>query len=339
MSSLAGTIVRGGETIPALLERTRETFGTDSAELVDRPPPPGTDSGAVVVVPAGPGSHLVLRGRTLASSERRVLAAFAAHVGSAVERAWLAQAAAEVEPVRAADRMRTALLRAVGHDLRTPLAAGWAAVASLRSRDVEFSAADRDELLATADESMAKLNRLVENLFDLSRLQAGRAQSEPAGHRPGGGAPGGARGRSRGRGPRPGEAPGRPRRPAAPGTGDRQPGRQRRPAHPRGTTGAADRQRPRGPGRGAGRGPRSRYPAVGPRPPLRALPAAGRHRQLDRSGVSASPCPGSLRTEAMDGTLVPEDTPGGGLTMVLSLPCARDAQDGADRKKPPVGVP
>ncbi|MFF1681081.1 ATP-binding protein [Streptomyces sp. NPDC058256] len=169
MSSLAGTIVRGGATIPALLERTRETFGMDSAELVDEPP--GDD--AVTAVPAGPGAFLVLRGRTLPSSERRVLAAFAAHVGAAVERARLAEAAAEVEPVKAADRMRTALLRAVGHDLRTPLAAGWAAVASLRSSDVEFSAEDRDELLATADESMARLNRLIENLLDLSRLQAG----------------------------------------------------------------------------------------------------------------------------------------------------------------------
>lgn len=169
MSSLAGSIVRGGATIPALVERTRETFGMDSAELVDEPP---GDNGATVV-PAGPGAFLVLRGRPLPSSERRVLAAFAAHVGSAVERARLAEAAAEVEPVKAADRMRTALLRAVGHDLRTPLAAGWAAVSSLRSRDVEFSDEDRDELLATADESMARLNRLVENLLDLSRLQAG----------------------------------------------------------------------------------------------------------------------------------------------------------------------
>ncbi|WP_210585922.1 ATP-binding protein [Streptomyces sp. GESEQ-35] len=169
MSSLAGNIVRGGQTIPALLERTRETFGMSSVELVDQPP----DADGVTAVPAGPGAWLVLRGRTLSSSERRVLAAFAAHVGSAVERARLAEAAAEIEPVKAADRMRTALLRAVGHDLRTPLAAGWAAVASLRSRDVEFSAEDRDELLATADESMAKLNRLVENLLDLSRLEAG----------------------------------------------------------------------------------------------------------------------------------------------------------------------
>ncbi|MGW7385730.1 ATP-binding protein [Streptomyces sp. NPDC054794] len=170
MSSLAGSIVRGGQTIPALLERTRETFGMDAVELVDEPP---DADAATTVVPAGPGNHLVLRGRTPSSSERRVLAAFAAHVGSAVERARLAEAAAEVEPVRAADRMRTALLRAVGHDLRTPLAAGWAAVTSLRSRDVQFSAEDRDELLATADESMAKLSRLVENLLDLSRLEAG----------------------------------------------------------------------------------------------------------------------------------------------------------------------
>ncbi|MFE5819130.1 ATP-binding protein [Streptomyces sp. NPDC056479] len=169
MSSLAGSIVRGGQTIPALLERTRETFAMESAELVDEPP----DADGVTAVPAGPGAYLALQGRDMSSSERRVLAAFAAHVGSAVERARLAEAAAEVEPVKAADRMRTALLRAVGHDLRTPLAAGWAAVTSLRSRDVQFSAEDRDELLATADESMAKLNRLVENLLDLSRLEAG----------------------------------------------------------------------------------------------------------------------------------------------------------------------
>ncbi|MGW0508066.1 ATP-binding protein [Streptomyces olivaceoviridis] len=169
MSSLAGSIVRGEATIPALLERTRETFGMESAELVDEAP----EEAGVTAVPAGPGAWLALRGRTLSSSERRVLAAFAAHAGSAVERARLAEAAAEVEPVKAADRLRTALLRAVGHDLRTPLAAGWAAVTSLRSRDIEFPPEDRDELLATADESMAKLNRLVENLLDLSRLEAG----------------------------------------------------------------------------------------------------------------------------------------------------------------------
>ncbi|WP_443066503.1 ATP-binding protein [Streptomyces sp. NBC_01262] len=175
LSSLAGSILRGDQAVPALLERTRETFGLESAELVDQDTgmPPGSDGTAVVKVPVGHDNLLVLRGRTLAASERRVLTAFAAHVSAALERARLAEAAAEVEPVKAADRMRTALLAAVSHDLRTPLASTWAAVSSLRSTDVEFSDEDRDELLATAEESLDKLNRLVDNLLDMSRLQAG----------------------------------------------------------------------------------------------------------------------------------------------------------------------
>ncbi|MFD7229803.1 ATP-binding protein [Streptomyces sp. NPDC059881] len=169
LSSLAGSIVRGDDAIPALLTRTQETFGMDSAELVEEQ----VDDPAATQVSVGPGLFLLLRGRTLPASERRVLAAFAAHVAAAVERARLAEAAAAIEPVRAADRMRTALLAAVSHDLRTPLAAGWAAVGSLRSPDVDFTDEERDELLATADESMARLGRLIDNLLDMSRLQAG----------------------------------------------------------------------------------------------------------------------------------------------------------------------
>ncbi|MFC4034280.1 ATP-binding protein [Streptomyces polygonati] len=175
LSSLAGSIVRGGpggpavDVLPTLLERARETFGMDSAELASAP----VEDDSAVQVPAGAGSVLVLRGRSLPASDQRVLAAFAAHVSVAVERARLAEAAAEIEPVKAADRMRTALLAAVSHDLRTPLAAGWAAVSSLRSQDVHFSDEDRDELLATAEESLSRLNRLVDNLLDMSRLQAG----------------------------------------------------------------------------------------------------------------------------------------------------------------------
>ncbi|MFF1913066.1 ATP-binding protein [Streptomyces sp. NPDC058239] len=169
LSSLAGSIVRGDQAIPALLERTRETFSMTSAELLAQPT---TDDDAVHV-PVGPDAHLVLRGRALPASELRVLTAFTAHVAAALERARLAEAAAEIEPVKAADRMRTALLAAVSHDLRTPLAAGWAAISSLRSTEVDFSDEDRAELLATAEESMARLNRLVDNLLDMSRLQAG----------------------------------------------------------------------------------------------------------------------------------------------------------------------
>ncbi|MFG1808065.1 ATP-binding protein [Streptomyces sp. NPDC049040] len=189
LSSMAGSILRGDRGVDALLRRTREAFGMDTAELVHRATldtegagsvpgagGPGTGprgEGTDVVVPVGPDDRLVLRGRALAASEHRVLVAFAGHVAAALERARLAEAAAEVEPVKAADRMRTALLAAVSHDLRTPIATGWAAVSSLRSRDVTFSDEDRDELLATAEESMARLNRLVDNLLDMSRLQAG----------------------------------------------------------------------------------------------------------------------------------------------------------------------
>jgi two-component system, OmpR family, sensor histidine kinase KdpD len=69
--------------------------------------------------------------------------------------------------------MRTALLAAVSHDLRTPLASAKAAVTSLRSSDVSWSESDRTELLATADESLDRLTHLVDNLLDMSRLQAG----------------------------------------------------------------------------------------------------------------------------------------------------------------------
>ncbi|MFI9045471.1 ATP-binding protein [Streptomyces sp. NPDC053427] len=179
LTSLAGGILRGDRAVPALLERTRETFGMDRIALRPRrkEPEPATEIGPVpdheTKVAIGEDSVLVLSGRRLPASEHRVLTAFAAHLTAAVERGRLAEAAAEVEPVKAANRMRTALLAAVGHDLRTPLAGCWAAISSLRSRDVDFSPEDREELLATAEESLAKLSRLVDNLLDMSRLQAG----------------------------------------------------------------------------------------------------------------------------------------------------------------------
>jgi signal transduction histidine kinase len=72
-----------------------------------------------------------------------------------------------------ADRMRTALLRAVSHDLRSPLAAATAAVSGLRGPGVQLTAADRDELLDTAGESLELLSWLASSLLDLTRLQAG----------------------------------------------------------------------------------------------------------------------------------------------------------------------
>ena len=185
LSALAGSVLGGESAVEALLSRLRETFGMESVELRDTDSAGDTgqepardgeavrEGEAVEEVPVGDDAVLLLRGRPLPAADRRVLAAFAAHVAAALDRARLAEVAAEVEPVKAADRMRTALLAAVSHDLRTPLAVAMASVSSLRSQDVQFSPEDQQELLASAEDSLGKLNHLVDNLLDMSRLQAG----------------------------------------------------------------------------------------------------------------------------------------------------------------------
>jgi two-component system, OmpR family, sensor histidine kinase KdpD len=128
---------------------------------------------ADVEVPVSDVLALALSGQALPASSRRVLTAFAAYAGVALEQQRLAAEAEAAKPIAAADRMRTALLAAVSHDLRTPLASAKAAVTSLRAPDIPWTADDVSELLATADESLDRLTHLVENLLDMSRLQAG----------------------------------------------------------------------------------------------------------------------------------------------------------------------
>jgi two-component system, OmpR family, sensor histidine kinase KdpD len=93
--------------------------------------------------------------------------------GAARHTRQAARAAEAVRPIAEADRMRTALLAAVSHDLRSPLAAAKAAVSCLRSHDVLLTADDQAELLATADESLDRLAHLAASLLDVTRLQAG----------------------------------------------------------------------------------------------------------------------------------------------------------------------
>jgi two-component system sensor histidine kinase KdpD len=205
----AGSVLRGQQALPALLEQVRESFGMRSVSLLEcvtaecaEPSQPtraessrasrvrGSGAGWTAVATAGdepammPGEadvevpvtdtlSLALRGRPLPAADRRVLGAFAAYAAAALEQLRLTAEAEAAKPIAEADRMRTALLTAVSHDLRTPLASAKAAVTSLRSPDIRWGAADRDELLATADESLDRLARLVNNLLDMSRLQAG----------------------------------------------------------------------------------------------------------------------------------------------------------------------
>ncbi|MCC3761759.1 PAS domain-containing sensor histidine kinase [Glycomyces sp. TRM65418] len=90
-----------------------------------------------------------------------------------------ARARSEAQVLAEADRLRTALLAAVSHDLRTPLASARAAVGSLRLSGNRFTEAERAELLDSADISLARLGGLVDNLLDMSRLQAGVLGAEP----------------------------------------------------------------------------------------------------------------------------------------------------------------
>jgi len=204
LATVAGSVLRGVRPLEALLRQLRETFGLESVTLLelvpgaaDAPdrrrdpaawrvaaaqgtPVATTPTAGTAEVAVGTDLALVLRGPVLAASDRRVIEAFAAQAAVALRQERLAQQAARAQPLAEADRMRTALLAAVSHDLRTPLASAKAAVTSLRSDEVEFSPADRDELLATADESLDRLGRLVANLLDMSRLQAGALGVMPA---------------------------------------------------------------------------------------------------------------------------------------------------------------
>jgi two-component system sensor histidine kinase KdpD len=184
LSTFAGSLLRGEQALPALLDRVRETFGADGVSLLrasddgrwelvaragsDVPTEPGEASAKV-----GDTLILALSGRPLPAEDQRVLAAFAAHVAVAYRQRELAEAVRAVEPLAESERQRTALLNAVSHDLRTPIAAAKAAISSLRAPEIEWTEADRTELLATAEQAMDRLTDLVTNLLDLSRLQAG----------------------------------------------------------------------------------------------------------------------------------------------------------------------
>ena len=122
----------------------------------------------------------------------RLLHGFAAQAAAALDRDRLRTQAAQAEVLAEGNRMRTALLAAVSHDLRTPLASIKASVSSLRQTDVTWSEEDEAELLATIEVSSDRLDALIGNLLDMSRLHHRVAGAVPAAHRHRRGSPRGA---------------------------------------------------------------------------------------------------------------------------------------------------
>jgi two-component system sensor histidine kinase KdpD len=110
------------------------------------------------------------------SATPALLAGYAAQAAAALDRERLRTQAAQAEALAEGNRMRTALLAAVSHDLRTPLASIKASVSSLRQTDVEWSEADQADLLATIEQNADRLDDLIGNLLDMSRLHTGSLQ-------------------------------------------------------------------------------------------------------------------------------------------------------------------
>ncbi|MCX4776243.1 sensor histidine kinase [Streptomyces sp. NBC_01264] len=187
LSFLAGSVLRGENSLDALLERLRETFAMQSVVLLERTSEvdPWTTAASVgtgavtrpedadVDLPISDNMALALTGRVLPAADRRVLGAFAAQAAVVLDRQRLVDEAEKSRALGEANRIRTALLAAVSHDLRTPLAGIKASVSSLRSDDVEWSEEDKAELLEGIEDGADRLAALIGNLLDMSRLNTG----------------------------------------------------------------------------------------------------------------------------------------------------------------------
>ncbi|MGL5816107.1 MAG: ATP-binding protein [Phycicoccus sp.] len=195
LAELTHTLLGSTDQMALLLSRAVDMFGARGAAVVRRAssghpaevvastePPLEVDDLVDASLPheAADDEHdLVLVGATLPADRRRLLAAFAAHAGAILQRRALQRSAGEAAVLARDSSARTALLSAVSHDLRTPLAGIKAAVGSLRSTEVEFSPEDEAELEAAIEESADRLDALIGNLLDMSRLQAGALVASP----------------------------------------------------------------------------------------------------------------------------------------------------------------
>ncbi|WP_448852429.1 DUF4118 domain-containing protein [Corynebacterium sp. 335C] len=151
--------------------------GRDGVDVTGAPL--SRDEADAVVASSDGSVDLLLAGRDVRADDRGVLSVVADHLAGLVRRDELAAEAARAGALEEADELRRALLSAVGHDLRTPLASAKLSVSALRATDVEFSDDDRAELLETIEVAVDQLSRLVANLLDSSRLAAGAIRPRP----------------------------------------------------------------------------------------------------------------------------------------------------------------
>ena len=180
---LAQTVLGGADTPTAVLDHLTSSWG-GRAELAEQVREQWVSVAVSGTAPDGAASSHVPVSDTVAlivSGQPRPLPArllhgFAAQAGAALDRDRLRTQAAQAEALAEGNRMRTALLAAVSHDLRTPLASIKASVSTLRQTDVVWTEADEEALLATIEDGADRLDVLIGNLLDMSRLATGSLQ-------------------------------------------------------------------------------------------------------------------------------------------------------------------
>ena len=180
LAEIAGSLLERGD-VSAELER----IGAEVAVALQ------AEHATIELGPAPDGYPLLAGGRRVgtirlvnprpggAAARKRLLPALASLLGVAIDRQRLAREALEAETLRRSDTVKTAVLRAVSHDLRSPLMAILTSASALARSDLELDQDDRRELVATILGEADRLERVIGNLLDLSRLEAGAAQPQP----------------------------------------------------------------------------------------------------------------------------------------------------------------
>ncbi len=188
LASLAGGLV-DIDPIPILVSQLRRAFGLDGVALLRRDGSVWRLEASDGIAPTSPEAAdeaadlsedlvLALSGPNLGAEDRRVLRAFGAHLAAALERRRLSEQAAEATALAESNELRSALLQAVSHDLRTPLASIKASINSLRQPDITWSKEEAEEFQATIEDETDRMTNLVVNLLDMSRIQAGALAPE-----------------------------------------------------------------------------------------------------------------------------------------------------------------
>ena len=186
LADLAADLLRGvplTESIEQIEDRTAAVLGVSKVQIALGEHPRASTRGSP--------HTLTVEGRTIGvlytpeaeepalGTQRRLLPALAALLGVTLEREALAREALEADTLRRSDTVKTAVIQAVSHDLRTPLATIEQALDGLESGELDLTDDDRTALLETIRAEHGRLKRLVENLLDLSRIQAQAAEAHP----------------------------------------------------------------------------------------------------------------------------------------------------------------